>query len=158
MEEIRIETIGKVEVRKDGFYLSIKKTYREALLELETFSHINIVWWGDRSDTKKLRDITIADKPYKDGPSKIGIFATRAEIRPNPILITVASVISVDMAKGVIQLPWMDAEDGSPILDIKPYHPCTDRVKETRQPDWCSNWPACYEDSGTFDWSNIFNF
>jgi tRNA-Thr(GGU) m(6)t(6)A37 methyltransferase TsaA len=158
MEEIKINIIGNVKVKKGQFCLSIREPYREALIELETFSHINIIWWGDRSDTKENREITTADKPYRNGPSKIGIFATRSQIRPNPILITTSSIISVDMERGIIELPWIDAEDGTPVLDIKPYHPCSDRVRNTRQPDWCSNWPDCYEESGSFDWSSVFNF
>ncbi len=77
----------------------------------------------------------VANKPYKKGPDIIGIFATRSEIRPNPVLITtVVNILSVDLGKGTIELPWIDAENNSPIIDIKSYQPCSDRVKNVEQP------------------------
>jgi tRNA (Thr-GGU) A37 N-methylase len=62
----------------------------------------------------------------------------------------------VDVEKGLIVVPWIDAEDGTPILDIKPYHPSTDRIREVKMPRWCQHWPQWYEDSGEFDWSAEF--
>ena len=47
---------------------------------------------------------------------------------------------------------------GTPIIDIKPYQPCSDRVKNVQLPDCCSDWPQCYEGSATFDWTTVFNF
>jgi hypothetical protein len=44
------------------------------------------------------------------------------------------------------------------IIDIKPYQPCSDRVKNVLLPVWCSEWPKWYEDSATFDWNSVFNF
>jgi hypothetical protein len=54
--------------------------------------------------------------------------------------------------EGIVRVPFMDAEDGTPILDIKPYHPSVDRIREVRVPAWCATWPQWYEDSATFDW------
>jgi len=156
--EIKLNPVGSIEVEEGRFYLSIKKRYRKALKELEGFSHINIIWWGNQSDSPKRRDILVANKPYKNGPDTVGIFATRSEARPNPILITTTSVINIDLDKGIVELPWIDADKGTPIIDIKPYQPCSDRVKNVQLPDWCSEWPQCYEDSATFDWAAVFNF
>ena len=156
--EIKLNPVGTIEEKEGSFYLSIKKNYRKALKELKGFSHINIIWWGNQSDSPERRDILVANKPYRNGPDTIGIFATRSEIRPNPILITTSAVISIDLNKGLIEIPWIDAENGSPIIDIKPYQPSSDRVKEVRLPAWCSDWPLWYEDSGAFDWSSVFNF
>lgn len=156
--EIKINSIGDIKVGKGRFYLSIKKKYREALKELEGFSHINVIWWGNQSDSFENRDILVVNKPYKKGPDTVGIFATRSQLRTNPVLITIVPLISVDLNKGIVELPWIDAESETPIIDIKPYHPCSDRVENSKLPDWCSEWPQCYEDSVTFDWSSVFNF
>jgi tRNA (Thr-GGU) A37 N-methylase len=66
------------------------------------------------------------------------------------------AVISVDVEKGLVIVPWIDAEDGTPILDIKPYHPSSDRIRDVTMPKWCQHWPQWYEDSGEFDWSAEF--
>lgn len=47
-------------------------------------------------------------------------------------------------------------DDQTPVIDIKPYHPATDRVKDVRVPDWCSHWPQYYEENETFDWQAEF--
>ncbi len=156
--EIKLNPVGSIEVEEDRFYLSIRKRYRKALKELVGFSHINIIWWGNQSDSPELRDTLVVKKPYMKGPDIVGIFATRSEVRPNPVLITTASVISIDSDKGVIELPWIDAEAGTPLIDIKPYQPCSDRVKNVQFPDWCADWPKWYEDSAEFDWTTVFNF
>jgi len=44
------------------------------------------------------------------------------------------------------------------VIDIKPYHPAVDRVKNVSTPSWCSHWPQWYEESGDFNWTDEFNF
>jgi tRNA-Thr(GGU) m(6)t(6)A37 methyltransferase TsaA len=156
--EIKLNPVGSIEAEEGRFYLSIKKRYRKALKELEGFSHIFIIWWGNQSDSTELRDTLVVNKPYRNSPDTVGIFATRSEIRPNPVLVTAASIIGIDMDRGIVDLSWVDAKKGTPVIDIKPYQPCSDRVKNVKLPDWCSNWPQWYEDSTTFDWTAVFNF
>ena len=156
--EIKLSTIGYIKVEKGRFYVSVKEDYKEALISLEDFKYINLIWWGSHSDSFEKRSILTVEKPYKKGPDSLGIFSTRSEIRPNPVLVSTVAVISVDHAEGIIELPWIDAEDGSPLIDIKPYHPCSDRVKDIDMPEWCAEWPRWYEDSAMFDWGSVFNF
>ena len=66
------------------------------------------------------------------------------------------AVLHIDYERGVIHIPYIDAEDGTPILDIKPYHPCSDRVRDVTVPEWCGHWPKWYEDSASFDWAAEF--
>ena len=86
------------------------------------------------------------------------MFATRSERRPNPILLTVCGILSLDMETGEIEVNWLDANPGSLVLGMKPYLPCSDRVSEVRQPIWNQAWPSCYEDSASFDWEGVFRF
>jgi len=67
-------------------------------------------------------------------------------------------VLGIDYEKGRIQIPYIDANDGSPVLDIKPYTPSLDRVEDPGVPAWCRHWPRSLEQSGSFDWENEFNF
>lgn len=48
----------------------------------------------------------------------------------------------------------MDAEDGTPVIDIKPYTPSFDRVESPIVPDWCASWPKDVETSGDFGWKH----
>ncbi len=155
---MEIRPVGVVKMEEGRSLLQIKPAYRAALKELEGFSHINVIWWGDRVDTAEQRRITTVKEPYVGGPAEIGIFATRSEVRPNPILISPVPLLSVDMEQGIIEVPWIDAEPESPILDIKPYMPSIDRVREIGMPVWCAGWPQWYEDSAEFDWGGVFNF
>ena len=151
-----LNPIGRVVATERGFALAIDEAYRPALTELEGFSHINVLWWAHLLDDPMLREMTIAERAYRDAPAQIGIFATRSPARPNPIAVTAVAVLFVDIERGVVTIPYLDAEDGTPILDIKPYHPATDRIREVRTPAWCATWPQWYEDSATFDWGAVF--
>ena len=116
------------------------------------------LWWADQVDRSELRKIVVLDKPYIKGPDKIGIFATRSPVRPNPVALSAVQVISIQMAEGIITTPYIDAEPGTPVLDIKPYHTCTERIRDVQVPEWCAHWPGWYEDNADFDWEGEFNF
>lgn len=57
-----------------------------------------------------------------------------------------------------IYLEYLDAEDDSPILDIKPYTASSDILETFTGPEWCKHWPQSFESSGDFDWEAEFNF
>lgn len=151
-----VKPIGYVVVDASGFSIEIEETYRPALSGLDGFSHLNILWWCHLLDEPEWRDIVVTDKPYKAGPEQVGIFATRSPARPNPIALTPVAVTGIDDERGTIGIAYIDAEPGSPVLDIKPYLPAIDRVHDTSSPQWCSDWPECYEDSAAFDWGAVF--
>lgn len=156
MSTFQVESIGIVRADEEGFRLLVDEPYRGALLGIEGFSHLDVLFWCHHLDDPEFRRTVTCDKPYRKGPERIGIFATRSPARPNPIALSPVQVLSVDPAAGMIVVPFVDAEDGSPILDIKPYHPCTDRVRAVSVPAWCDHWPKCYEDNATFDWAAEF--
>jgi tRNA (Thr-GGU) A37 N-methylase len=53
----------------------------------------------------------------------------------------------MDMERGLIRVPYMDAFDKTPIIDIKPYFPVSDRVREVRVAPWAENWPGYFEEA-----------
>ena len=65
---------------------------------------------------------------------EVGIFAQRAKHRPNPIGMTAVQLTRVE--GNVLIVKGLDAIDGTPILDIKPYYPAFDRIEEPRNPEW----------------------
>lgn len=155
--QIQIKPIGKVRIENGVFSIQIDKEFLPALTNIEGFSHLQVVWWGHLFDGEQYRTHLVSEKPYKKGPGKIGVFATRSPVRPNPILITTIDVIRIDYEKGILYTSYIDAENDSIILDIKPYQIC-ERVKNCTVPQWCEHWPKWHEESETFDWESEFNF
>jgi tRNA-Thr(GGU) m(6)t(6)A37 methyltransferase TsaA len=153
---VTVSPIGYVRAGEKGYCLDIDKEYRSALKGLEGFSHINVFWWCHLCDDQASRQIVECAQPYKQSPPKIGIFATRSPLRPNPIALTAVVVLNIDYEQGLVSVPYIDAEDGTPIIDLKPYHPSVDRIREVSVPAWCSHWPQWYEDSASFDWMSEF--
>jgi tRNA-Thr(GGU) m(6)t(6)A37 methyltransferase TsaA len=158
MKPIQVNPIGTIRHTGDGFILEVDEKYIPALQGLDGFSYINVLWWCHGWDTDEARSIIEVEAPYKKAPDILGIFATRSERRPNPIALTAAPVISINHESGTIHLAYIDAVDGTPVLDIKPYTPSIDRVEEPEVPDWCSHWPKSAETSGDFNWAAEFNF
>ena len=158
MKNLQVNSIGKISVSGKGMFIELERKYIPALKALEGFSHLNVIWWFSDSDNEELRSILEVPKPYKKAPAVMGILATRSPVRPNPIALTTVGIISIDHGKGVIKIPYIDANDGSPVIDLKPYTPSLDRVEKPGVPEWCRHWPMSLEQSGDFDWSKEFNF
>lgn len=158
MKNILLNPIGKIKLCEDGVFIELNKEYIPALKELAGFSHLDVIWWFDKCDNDESRSILEEESPYKKGPSVLGIFATRSPFRPNPIALSVVQVIYIDYENGRIQIAYIDANDGTPILDLKPYTPSLDRVENPKVPEWCRHWPNSLEKSGEFNWEDEFNF
>lgn len=158
MEILNVSPIGEVRADADGFRIVLHPDCRAALRGLDGFSHVNILWWFSDCDHAAARALRTVDRPYADGPDTLGIFATRAPMRPNPIALSCAQVTWIDFGAGIIHLAYIDANDRSPVLDLKPYTPSLDRVAHPEVPDWCAAWPDCIEDGGDYDWDSVFTF
>lgn len=153
-----VKQIGVICADDNGFRLELAPLYKEALNGLEGFSYINILWWFSGCDNEADRSVLSEAKPYTKGPATLGAFATRSPQRPNPIALSCAYVTYIDADNGVVGLAYIDADDQSPVLDIKPYTPSLDRVEAPEVPAWCKHWPNNVETSGDFDWESEFNF
>jgi tRNA (adenine37-N6)-methyltransferase len=104
--------------------LEIQPQWLDALDDLEGFSRIWIFFWCHRG-ARALPRV----KPYRDTVER-GLFATRAPARPNPIGLSCVRLLGV---RGrFIHVAELDALDGSPLLDIKPYVPAYDSFPDVR--------------------------
>ena len=158
MAEMKVNPIGVIRNIEEGCCIKIQEKFVPALLALEGFSHIHVIWWFSGFDNDEARAVLTAEQPYKKAPEEMGVFATRSPIRPNPLALTASEVIGIDYENGIVQIAYTDANDGSPVLDIKPYTPSLDRVEEPGVPDWCGHWPKSIEASADFAWEEEFNF
>lgn len=158
MKPLMLNPIGKIRIGREGMRIEVEQKYTPALKELDGFSHLQVLWWFDGCDNASARNTLETEKPYKKGPDTLGIFATRSPYRPNPIGLSTARILAIDEENGIIQLAYLDAHEGSPVLDLKPYTPSLDRVENPHVPDWCAHWPQSLEESASFDWSNEFRW
>ena len=104
----------------------------EMLTGLQDYSHIIVVFWIDRLGTGRPRPSQL--RPGGTGTPLQGILATRSQLRPNPL--GVAAVPLLDVTGGNLRVRGLDAIDGTPILDLKPYIPFYDSVPNARVPEW----------------------
>lgn len=123
----RIE--GWDDLRSD---IILREDLADALDPIEGFSHVIVVFQFDRvpESVRRLRIPVGNESP----PPERGILATRSQLRPNPIGVSVVQVLH--RRKGVLRVRGLDALNGSPVLDIKPYLPQYDAVLNATLPSW----------------------
>ncbi len=108
--------------------LLVKDMYRPALAGLETANYIIVLTWFDRT----RRDLAVQNPAHASTPR--GTFALRSPVRPNPIGLHAVRILSLDRENGVLELEAIDALDGTPVIDIKPYLPSVDRIEDAAMP------------------------
>jgi len=129
-----IRPIGKVHKSESATTIEIDGKYEHALWGLDEFSHVWVFWWFDRNDTPSKRR-TLVVHPRGDARNPLtGVFATRSPARPNLIALTLCEVLAVEQNK--IRVADIDAFDGTPVIDVKPYLPQCDRAENVRLPSW----------------------
>ena len=110
----------------------LKKKYADGLIGLENFSHAVIIYFMHLATDKNRVKITRRPQGRDDMPF-VGIFSQRAKRRPNPVGVTTVKIIQVE--NNILKIQGLDAIDGTPVLDIKPYYP-RDRVAKPIIPEW----------------------
>ena len=121
---LKLYPVGRVDIEGKSVKLRIHDKYRDALKGLEGFSHAIVLYWFDRNDTPEKRNILqVHPRGNKKNPPT-SVFACRAPVRPNLIALSLCKVLSIK--NEIITVDKIDAFNGSPILDIKPYIPSID--------------------------------
>lgn len=100
--------------------LEVFEQYAEGLKDIEQCSHLIVLYWQHMS----RRDVLLATPPH-DGREH-GVFATRSPHRPNPIGLCVVELMGREGT--TLRVRGLDALDGSPLIDIKPYSAGADSV------------------------------
>jgi len=104
-----------------------------ALSKLSEFSHIVVIYWIHQAKSPNI----LNRKPQnrQDMP-EVGILAQRAKHRPNPIGVTAVPLVKINGCSIIFR--GLDAINGTPVLDIKPYYPEYDGRPEAKVPEWVS--------------------
>ena len=104
----------------------------EALEGVDGFSHLFVLFWLSQISPQKRRTLKVHPRGRMDMPL-LGVFATRTNLRPNPIGLTLVELLKVE--DNTLTVRGLDAFDGTPILDIKPFD-SWDNAENARVPDW----------------------
>lgn len=104
--------------------VEVFEEYAGGLKDVEAASHLYILYWASRASRDVLQTVT----PW--GPEVRGVFACRSPARPNPINLCVVELLRREGNQLTVR--GLDALDGSPLLDIKPYSSHIDCVASAR--------------------------
>ena len=120
---------GWQDVRSD---IILRDDLVQALDGVEGFSHVIVIFHIDRvpEEARRLKLRVGTDAAER------GVLATRSQLRPNPVGVAVVPVLH--RRQGVLRVRGLDALDGTPVLDIKPYLPRYDTILEAKLPPWAS--------------------
>ena len=133
---------GRTEVRDDHWdtetaiiRLDASRYGPEAVAGLDAFSHLEIVYHFDRVPTDKIQTGARHPRNNTDWPL-VGIFAQRGKNRPNRLGVSRCRLVKTDGLD--LHVQGLDAIDGTPVLDIKPYMAEFGPRGETTQPEWAT--------------------
>jgi tRNA-Thr(GGU) m(6)t(6)A37 methyltransferase TsaA len=119
--------------------IEVLPTYESALEGIDGFSHLMVLYFMHRLDTDARRTLRVKPRGLLrhglslDDLPTIGVFACDAPVRPNPIGVSVVQVLGRDGLR--LRVKGLDALNGSPVLDLKPY--TSDRAPTDLQvPSW----------------------
>ena len=103
-----------------------------ALEGITGFSHVFVLFWLHQITLKQRETMKVHPRGRKDMPL-LGVLATRTNLRPNPIGLTLCELVKAE--SNVLTVRGLDAYDGTPVLDVKPYD-TWDCAPNARMPDW----------------------
>jgi tRNA-Thr(GGU) m(6)t(6)A37 methyltransferase TsaA len=130
----QIFPVGLVHKNDDGAEIEIYQKFSNALLGLDSFSHMIVFYWFHKNDTPQKRN-TLQVHPRKNKRNPLtGVFGTHAPLRPNLIAISVCRIRSI--LSNRILIDEIDALDGSPVIDIKCFIPDKEPLPDLKLPDW----------------------
>ena len=140
---VNIEPIGTVkspvtEAVDEGWggvvsEIHLQESLAAGLQGIEQFSHIIVIFFMHQSTFDLAADLVRRPRGRSDMPL-VGAFAQRARHRPNPIGITTVELLQVQGR--VLTVKGLDAVDGTPVLDLKPYLPVFDCRPGAKIPQW----------------------
>ncbi|MGY5875563.1 MAG: tRNA (N6-threonylcarbamoyladenosine(37)-N6)-methyltransferase TrmO [Candidatus Thorarchaeota archaeon] len=133
--KMRVTTIGQIMKNDDMIAIEIDPKYWDGALQLDKFSHIIVLWWIAGRDNPQDRT-NLKDYPPQSDAEMSGVFASRSPARPTPIGHSIVAITGIDKEQHRIMIDQIDAFDGTPVVDIKPYMPSSDRVDDASVPSW----------------------
>ncbi|MEP6994550.1 MAG: SAM-dependent methyltransferase [Acidobacteriota bacterium] len=153
MKSLTVEPVGFVRggrnaMTDDGWgsvraavELDTERFAPDAVAGLEAFSHVVVVYQFHKVAERQTEKGARYPRENLKWP-KVGIFAQRGKARPNRIGVSVCRILRVDGTR--IEVEGLDAVNGSPILDLKPYMRGFEPRGDVREPEWAREILANY--------------
>jgi tRNA (adenine37-N6)-methyltransferase len=130
---VKTEAVGdEVKDKSRTSQIVLRDNLVEALDGITGFSHLFVLFWLSQIPDEQRMILKVHPRGRMDMPL-LGVFATRTNLRPNPIGLTLVELLKVE--GNTLTVRGLDAFDGTPILDIKPFD-SWDTAKNARVPDW----------------------
>jgi tRNA (adenine37-N6)-methyltransferase len=104
-----------VDTDDQEFYLQLQPEYAAGLKDLDSFTYIYVLYFIDQLKKGPKMEVS---PPWAAG-QKVGLFASRSPVRPNPIGLSVVRVKKISDNR--VYTSGLDVFDNTPLLDIKPY-------------------------------------
>ncbi|MGD0202775.1 MAG: tRNA (N6-threonylcarbamoyladenosine(37)-N6)-methyltransferase TrmO [Candidatus Bathyarchaeia archaeon] len=140
-DKIFLNPIGRVKTEAVGDEVKDKSRISQIILRdelvgtlegVDGFSHLFVLFWLNQISNQQRMTLKVHPRGRMDMPL-LGVFATRTNLRPNPIGLTLVELLKVE--GNTLTVRGLDAFDGTPILDIKPFD-SWDNTEKARVPDW----------------------
>lgn len=153
MAALTMEPIGRVKSSRDeaiddawdGVTATIELDHTrftaDAVASLTDFSHIEVIFVFDRVEAAEIETGARHPRGRKDWP-RVGIFAQRGKGRPNRIGLCVCALTKIEAT--TLYVRGLDAIDGTPVLDIKPWMNGFGPRGPVREPDWAREIMSTY--------------
>ena len=129
------ETTARRDRREVVSEIVIDSSLTEALDGLEEYSHIIVLYWMHRAMSSEV-PLKVHPMGRRERPLT-GLFAVCTPNRPNRIGKTVVRLLQ--RQGNILRVEGLDAFDGSPVLDIKPYFPNSDSIPDAKVPRWITD-------------------
>jgi len=104
----------------------------DAMEGITGFSHYFVLFWLSQISSEQRKTLKVHPRGRRDLPL-LGVLSTRTNLRPNPIGLTLVELVKVEGT--VLTVRGLDAFDGTPILDLKPFD-FWDIAKDAKVPEW----------------------
>jgi tRNA-Thr(GGU) m(6)t(6)A37 methyltransferase TsaA len=147
-DELILKPIGRVkspvtERPEPGFHwddivseITLDDSLVEGLEGLEEYSHVIVIYWLHKSVEADRMALKVHPRRKTDG-QPVGLFASRSPFRPNPLAMKVVRLI--EKKGNLLSVRGLDAIDGTPVLDIKPFIPGYDSPAGVTAPKWLNS-------------------
>jgi tRNA-Thr(GGU) m(6)t(6)A37 methyltransferase TsaA len=130
---VKTDAVGEeIRDRSRTSKIIVKSEFVQALDGISSYSHLFILFWLNQIKDDERKTLKVHPRGKTDLPLS-GVFAVRTMLRPNPIGLTIVEI--VDVHNNVLTIKGLDAYNGTPVLDIKPYDPW-DVVENPKVPSW----------------------
>ncbi|MDD5935627.1 MAG: TrmO family methyltransferase [Clostridiales bacterium] len=138
--QYHVDMCGTIRVIEGQTYIECPK---EMIQEFFAAEVVRVFWWFHRFDKKNFRKITECNLPYENAP-RVGVFASRSPVRPNPIAMTTARILRVDELHNRIYVNSLDCYDQTPCINVLPYRMGYDYVENVNVGNWVEHWPKSW--------------